>query len=253
MATNDTSNPEAALPPEGEQQAADQATQDAAAADANVQKSEGEQPEGEQQQPEGDATVDTEKAVNPAQAMALLGQIFKLLKPHFADGGKPGGGGGYPPPKKSKDAPTRKSLIGFTGDGELVLNADMIRELQDVQKAKAFTGKRAGVLTDAAKALLGVLGEVNPDAVKKLMESFGKVDVKPTKKSAEQEPDAEPADQTSLADTITAAVTKAMEPVDERLKALEGARGVPKSVDGDQTADVKKSNDSIWAGSAIGE
>jgi hypothetical protein len=186
---------------------------------------------------------DAEKALNPMQALALLKKIEALLK-----GAASGDGGGKAPPFGKK---TKKSLMGLTDDGELVINAEL---LKDVQKARSFTGKRIGAITDAAKAMITLLNEVAPDQVKKLIEFAPKPDVVPAKKSvfspdATTEPVSEPEsasepEKVDIGATIVEAVTKAVSPLDERLKAIEGARGEPKSNDGDQTADITKRNES---------
>lgn len=181
------------------------------------------------------AVEDVEKALNPVQAMALLKKIHDMLMKVMGDDK-------YPEPKKSES--TRKSLLGFSDDGELIINAEL---LADVQKAKAFTGKRINALSDAIKAMIEVLNEVDPDRVKKLTENPAASGLETAKKSIEEstEPVKEGPD---FGEQITEAVEKALNPLDERLKSLETARGEPKSNDGDQTADIKKRNENFWAG-----
>lgn len=222
----------------------DKATETPQAADAPVTETQKDDaPAPADAEPAADAPAEAQKAeLTPEMAMDLLKKIYALM-----EGAMGGASEGAEASKADAEPaePTRKSLMGLTEDGELVINADLLR---DVQKAKAFTGKRVTAVAAAIKAMMEVLHEVDPSAVKKLVEGAPKVTAQPVKKSVEPEP--EPAPKVDLGETVSAAVTKAISPLDERLKALEGARGEPKSSDGDQTTDIQKRNEdkAIFAG-----
>jgi hypothetical protein len=233
MATKDTDkNTE----PEAKPAAEDQATEAKPEAEP-TQKDEPTEPEAK---PEAEPEAEpTSKEMDGSAANALLKKLWMMLGEAM---GEMEGEMDEGAEAAAKSEPTKKSLMGLTDDGELIINAEL---LKDVQKAKAFTGKRVTAVANAIKAMMDVLQEVDPSAVKKLVEAAPTGTAQPVKKSTEPE-----TQKPDVTEVITEAVTKALSPLDDRLKALEGARGEPKSSDGDQVADITKRDDNkaIFAG-----
>lgn len=187
-----------------------------------------------------DEIIDTEKAsdpivkaLSPEQAMDLIHKMWAML----------GGAMNEPVPGAAEDAKAeataQKSLLGLSGDGELVVNQEL---MADIAKAKAFTASRVTAISDAIKAMMAVLHDVSPDAVKKLVESTPGAGIT----VAKSEP--APAQTPDVAEIIASTVTKAIASIDERIKTLEAVRGTPKSTDGDQTADITKRKSNVWEG-----
>lgn len=142
--------------------------------------------------------------------------------------------------------PVAKSVIAVSENGEIAIDTALI---QKITKAKTFSKGRTATLESATKAMIALLKEVAPEAVQKLTGGITEGDAS-TQKAIEA--DGKPkAEQSDLAEAITTAVTKAIEPLNTRIKDLEGAKATPKSTDGDQQAEIKKSNTNIWAGSAL--
>lgn len=148
-----------------------------------------------------------------------------------------------PTPEPEADSePVTKSIISISDD-EIVINDSLLRE---VTKAKRFSKGRMETLRSATKAMIALLKEVDPETLQKFLGD----DESQTQKSVEQEGQPK-SDEPDFTEAITAAVSKAIEPLNARIKELESTKATPKSSDGDQQAEVKKSNDNIWAGSAI--
>ncbi len=182
-----------------------------------------------------EATPEDTKEADVLKANELMEQAKLLLAPHQPE----------PAPEAEPvvEVETAKALISMEG-GKLVID----NELLDMAKSrKTFSAGRTEALRVATKALFDVLQDVAPEAIAGIMGETPEAEAAPVAKSVTP-----PA--VDVSETITAAVAKALEPVTERLATLEGTKATPKSVDGDQTAEVKKStNESIWGGSALGD
>jgi hypothetical protein len=175
------------------------------------------------------------KEADVLKANELMEQAKLLLAPHQPE---------VTPevaPEPEVVVETAKALISIE-DGRLVIS----NELLDVAKSrKTFSAGRTEALKTATKALMDVLKEVAPEAIAGIMGETPEVEAAPVTKSVTPP-------VVDATEAITAAVTKAIEPLTERIATLEGTKATPKSVDGDQTAEVKKNVDSVWAGSALG-
>lgn len=185
-----------------------------------------------------EATPEDTKEADVLKANELMEQAKLLLTPHQPE----------PTPEAEPEAEpaveveTAKALISMEG-GKLVID----NELLDMAKSrKTFSAGRTEALRVATKALFDVLQDVAPEAIAGIMGETPEAEAAPVTKSVTP-----PA--VDVSETITAAVTKAIQPLNERLATLEGAKATPKSTDSDQTAEVKKNTEtSVWAGSALG-
>jgi hypothetical protein len=184
-----------------------------------------------------EATPEDTKDADVKKAAELFEQAALLLTPHQPKA-EPDA-----TPEPEVEVETAKALVSIE-DGKLVIS----NELLDVAKSrKTFSAGRTEALKSATKALMDVLKEVAPEAIAGIMGETPEAEAAPVTKSI-----ASPV--VDVSETITQAVTKALQPVTERLEKLEGIKVAPKSGDGDQTAEVKKSNnESIWSGSALGD
>lgn len=233
----ETTNPEITQPPEiAEDEKADQVVEKAVEAKDETVKEETVETKTEkvEESVKAEKEVETEKALSPENAVKILTQFWNSLKPYFA-------GGNFPEPKK-----TTKSLLAIQ-DGELVINTNLVKEIQDVEKGhKMFTSTRVDKISEAVKVMIGLLKDVAPDSIEKLNEAIAATATKDN--STVKKTEGEPEQKVDLVAQVTEAVQKGLEPIDARLKTLESSKTPPKSVDGDQTATVKKSQNSIWAG-----
>jgi hypothetical protein len=195
---------------------------------------------------------DVEKQLNPVQAMGLLKKVWKLLEPFFK-GGTTKSAEAEKEAEKEKEKETKKTLLHFSDDGSVILDLD---GLQEVSKAKQFTGKRIEKIAGAITALIEMMKEVSPDSAQKVMAAFSGL---PTpmvgiqKDNPEMKKEETPKEETpkvDIAEIVQKAITDAVAPISERLEKLENIRGVKKSVEAEaetETTPVEKS-DNVWEG-----
>lgn len=190
-----------------------------------------------------------EKATESLEDMTKRHEA-ELAKAGF---GKPDGEQEHPP--KGKKAATTKAAdevadaVVIKADGSVHVSGDAV----NIAKAKGFTAARTEALKGAVGTLVGLLGDVDEKAVKEAFAGldagrFPNLPIKPGFDSQVRPTGttgvAKAADggEASITDVITAAVTKAVEPLQEQLEAIEKTRQ-PSQSGGDPPAqtEVKKS------------